>query len=179
MYEAMDMGPAAILEIAVMPRGATFSNVMGSNMVMGRIAWKPQNMFDYVPTSTQEKPGSHSATDTNKEDEINGYTPVSLSGRDRNDAFQSEFQSKVGGLQPQINAIVRRVLDGRILRPAEDGSTTSDTNSDGDSGETTSGDSTTRELSLAAMEAEELASLGLCPVRGALLYGPPGCVSRR
>ena len=38
-----------------------------------------------------------------------------------------------------------------------------------------SADNTAKQLSLAALEAEELASLGLTPVRGLLLYGPPGC----
>lgn len=34
---------------------------------------------------------------------------------------------------------------------------------------------TQQQLALAAMEAEELELLGLTPVRGLLLYGPPGC----
>jgi vesicle-fusing ATPase len=36
-------------------------------------------------------------------------------------------------------------------------------------------DETTAELAVAALEAEELSVLGLTPVRGLLLYGPPGC----
>jgi vesicle-fusing ATPase len=64
--------------------------------------------------------------------------------------------------QPQIDAIVRRVLDGRVIRPAQE-----DANA--------VKDETTTALSIAAMEAEELAILGLTPVRGLLLYGPPGC----
>jgi vesicle-fusing ATPase len=36
-------------------------------------------------------------------------------------------------------------------------------------------DDTSRQLSLAALEAQELAVLGLTPVKGLLLYGPPGC----
>ena len=34
---------------------------------------------------------------------------------------------------------------------------------------------TQAQLSMAAIEAEELELLGLAPVRGLLLYGPPGC----
>jgi vesicle-fusing ATPase len=86
---------------------------------------------------------------------------MSLSGKQRNEAFCSDFQSTVGGLQPQIDAIVRRVLDGRVIRPADADDRTKD--------------GTAAELALAAMESEELALLGLTPVRGLLLYGPPGC----
>jgi len=165
MYEAVDMGPAALLEVVVMPLGQKMANVMGNNMVLARIVWKPQQMFSLVES---EKTSGNSNMKEDK-DMIRGYTPVSLSGRERNEAFQSDFRSSVGGLQPQINAIVRRVLDGRVIRPAEEGAIGGGQNS-----KTTTGDSTTTELALAAMEAEELALLGLTPVRGLLLYGPPG-----
>ena len=168
MYESVDMGPAAVLEVVVMPRGQELmsansrsrsSSIMSNNMVVQSIVWKPQQMFSFVQ---QQETGDI----TGEDDLIRGYTPVSLSGKERNEAFQSDFQSTVGGLQPQIDAIVRRVLDGRVIRPAEDDSTGVNA---------TSGDSTTTELALAAMEAEELALLGLTPVRGLLMYGPPGC----
>ena len=67
-------------------------------------------------------------------------------------------------MSDEINQIVRRVLDGRVLRPADEDDSVGD-----------EGDSTNAELSAASMEAEELAALGLSPVRGLLLYGPPGC----
>jgi vesicle-fusing ATPase len=100
---------------------------------------------------------------------MSGYSPSSLSGKDRNEAFRSDFRSTVGGLQPQIESIVRRVLDGRVIRPAEEAS------QGGDDTAASGGDETTTELSMAALEAEELSLLGLSPVRGLLLYGPPGC----
>ena len=169
MYESVDMGPAAVLEVVVMPRGQELmsarnsrkrsSSLMSNNMVVQSIVWKPQQMFSFIQ---QQETGDNNG----EADLIRGYTPVSLSGKERNEAFQSDFQSTVGGLQPQIDAIVRRVLDGRVIRPAEDDSTGVNA---------TSGDSTTTELALAAMEAEELALLGLTPVRGLLMYGPPGC----
>ena len=91
---------------------------------------------------------------------------ASLSGKERNDAFKDDFRSAVGGLSPQIEAIVRRVLDGRVLKPADEDE------------RMTNGSSTgmmENNLSEASLEAEELALLGLTPVRGLLLYGPPGC----
>jgi len=164
MYEAVDMGPAAVLEVIIMPRGQELShNDMGENMVVGSIPWKPQQMFDFVKSPNDTDNSQNRNSDDNL---IRGYTPISLSGKERNEAFQSDFQSAVGGLQPQIDAIVRRVLDGRVIRPAEVDSTGVNA---------TTGDSTTTELALAAMEAEELSLLGLTPVRGLLMYGPPGC----
>ena len=47
---------------------------------------------------------------------MNGI-PISLAGQSRSDAFKSDFQTSVGGLQNEIDAIVRRVLDGHVLRP--------------------------------------------------------------
>jgi vesicle-fusing ATPase len=55
-----------------------------------------------------------------------------------------------------VEAIVRRVLDGRVIRPvSDDGSGTLD-------------ESRTR-------DARAMLELGLNPVKGLLLYGPPGC----
>jgi len=53
-----------------------------------------------------------------------------------------DFPSAVGGLQPQIDAIVHRVLDGRVIRPA----VTDDTEQD----------ATMAEIALALIESEEL-----------------------
>jgi len=88
-----------------------------------------------------------------------------LSGRQRNEAFTDNFKSSVGGLSTQIESIVRRVLDGRVIRPADPDDTTPYTpNSPPPSSLTT-----------ASLESSELSLLGLTPVRGLLLYGPPGC----
>jgi hypothetical protein len=74
----------------------------------------------------------------------------------------------LGGLQPQIEAIGRRVLDGRVIRPAKDESASSGHNN-------FTNNHRSINLPLAALEAKELELLGLTPVRGLLLYGPPGC----
>ena len=158
MYEALDMGAAAVFEIFLLQRGQAWGSQMSydGDMVVKNIVWKPKQMLDYV----REKSDEDGATDNL--DYVSGYTPISQYGKERNQAFESDFRTSVGGLQPQIDAIVRRVLDGRVIRPAQEDDNAVE-------------DETTTALSIAAMEAEELAILGLTPVRGLLLYGPPGC----
>ena len=166
MYEGVDMGPAAVFEIGLLPPQLSIqdsdknmlTNVFGGGMYMsGDFGWRPQDMFGY-------------AKDDNDDVSYNGdnadlyYSASSMSGRQRNEAFRSDFQSTVGGLQTQIDAIVRRVLDGRVIRPAQD-----------DNEEREGQDEVSQQLSTASLEAEELKVLGLTPVRGLLMYGPPGC----
>ena len=75
-------------------------------------------MFRYVVDDEDDKRRNGSA-----EDDGGGKTTTSssslLQGKDRNDAFASDFRSRVGGLGRQIDNIVRRVLDGPVIRPAE------------------------------------------------------------
>lgn len=169
MYEGVDIGPAAILEVLLLPRGQVLYDASSggsySDMVVQNLVWKPQDIFDavYYNVIATEGRGSLSEADATSYSTL-GYTPISQSGKDRNEAFESDFKEAVGGLRPQIDAIIRRVLDGRVLRPAQE----DNGNSNG------SIDATSTALSVAAMEAKELAVLGLTPVRGLLLYGPPG-----
>ncbi len=163
MYEAVDMGAAAVLEVTLLPIGKTapnlFNSKRGGDMALGRLNWPPTDMFS-LETEEKEDVNDIGTLDSS----LSGSTPMSLSGRERNDAFAQDFKVSVGGLSDEINQIVRRVLDGRVLRPADEDDSVGD-----------EGDSTNAELSAASMEAEELAALGLSPVRGLLLYGPPGC----
>jgi hypothetical protein len=163
MYEGLDIGSAAVLEIVLLPREQSLTELMSycRDVVIQNFAWKPQNIFGTVGDTLSRRSRVNGTTDTSL-DVVSGYTPISQAGKDRNDAFQSDFREAVGGLQPQIDAVVRRVLDGRVLRPAQE-----------DHGATDE-DQTISALKMAAMEAEELAVLGLTPVRGLLLYGPPG-----
>jgi len=177
-YEAVDMGPACVLELSLLPKmryGEQTRQSTEEDMMINRFAWSPQSMFRYID--------NEQATQI---DEINGEstsldgTPASLQGKDRNDAFSNSFTSRVGGLQPQIDAIVRRVLDGRIIRPAEvdnSGNLLSykEAKQQLNDDELSSLDNAAKQVSMAALEAEELAMLGLAPIRGLLLYGPPGC----
>ena len=123
-------------------------------MALGRLNWSPTDMFSL---SEDAEDGIEVGTLDNF-----GSTPMSLSGKDRNAAFANDFRSSVGGLGNEVAMIIRRVLDGRVLKPADEDDAVGD-----------EGDSTNAELSVASMEAEELAALGLSPVRGLLLYGPP------
>jgi len=177
-YEAVDMGPACVLELSLLPKmryGEQTRESTEEDMMINRFAWNPQSMFRYIDNE-QATPS----------DEVNGEntsldgTPASLHGKDRNDAFSNSFTSRVGGLQPQIDAIVRRVLDGRIIRPAEVDSSGNllsykEAKQQLNDDELSSLDDAAKQISHAALEAEELAMLGLSPVRGLLLYGPPGC----
>ena len=158
-YDAVDMGAAAVLEITLLNKGQSLTtDTTFSDMTLNRIAWKPQKIFGFLEEEDES---------SKMEDEalLLGSLPSALSGKSRNEAFKSDFVSTVGGLQPQIDSIVRRVLDGRIIRPAE---VVDNTAVEGE-------DETTVELANASADAEELALLGLTPVRGLLLYGPPGC----
>ena len=71
--------------------------------------------------------------------------------------------------------IVRRVLDGRVIRPVDEDSGSFIEEQMKNNVEDSLLTKTTGELTQAALEADELALLGLTPVRGMLLYGPPGC----
>lgn len=157
------MGPAAILELTLLPRlWQDLPTIFDKNILMGgscgdmtmshaAFGWDPSNMLHLLPEEENERDGSE---DTNSSDES---VLQSLEGKERNEALKTHFQNSVGGLQPQIDAIVRRVLDGRSIYATQTkvGKDTSMTNQ-------------------ARIEAEELSLLGLQPVRGLLLYGRPG-----
>eukprot|EP01083_Nonionella_stella_P230647 815113_1 len=64
----------------------------------------------------------------NDNEVLSGNSAMNLGGKKRNEAFTNDFQRKVGGLDDQIEVIVRRVLDGRVIRPVEEDS---ETNNDG------------------------------------------------
>jgi len=173
MYDAVDMGPVALLEVILSPQGAlTPIAERGGDMTINRIMWSPEKMFGFLQKDDEE------SKDTDLLNDIllmGGDIPMTLSGKERNEAFTSDFQSSVGGLAPQIESIVRRVLDGRVIRPADDKNINGSTNSSLSNDSSIEQDKISADLSVAAMEAEELALLGLTPVRGLLLYGPPGC----
>ncbi|KAL3911223.1 MAG: hypothetical protein SGILL_007366 [Bacillariaceae sp.] len=166
MYDGVDIGSAAVLEILLLPRGQTLPELSTycDDMIIQNMVWRPQQMFAAASNSAKNGTASSTNGDANDMvDFVSGYTPISQAGQDRNAAFESDFKEAVGGLQSQIDAIVRRVLDGRVLRPAQE-----------DNGNYVEKDEMTTALTTAAMEAQELAVLGLTPVRGLLLYGPPG-----
>ena len=162
MYQGVDIGSAAVLEVVLLPRGKSLQGALKGSMVIQGFGWDPHEIFDFV--SEDKDNNTKDDEETSESNNLSGYSPASLSGQERNEAFRSNFQSSVGGLQAQIDAIVRRVLDGRIIRPAD---------VDNENDESME-DKTSSELAANALEAEELALIGLTPVRGLLLYGPPG-----
>jgi vesicle-fusing ATPase len=186
-YQAVDMGPCAIFEISLSGKKEepdTHGNDKGreGEMKLMRIDWSPLKMFSYSPRSGNGLNGSINGDDKEDDsDKLMGNSAMNLGGRKRNEAFSNDFKSAVGGLNDQIEIIVRRVLDGRVIRPVEEDSASTSTiaSAGADSSESDDGSSlvemTDGELNQAALEADELALLGLTPVRGLLLYGPPGC----
>jgi hypothetical protein len=126
--------------------GIPFASVASSHSAFG---WDP-SMLQLLPDKEDQN---------NTEEEVSSDASVfrSLEGKERKDALAAHFRSSVGGLQPQIDAIVRRVLDGRSIYS------------------THTEDGTARTaINRSRLEAEELLLLGLQPVRGLLLYGLPG-----
>jgi vesicle-fusing ATPase len=192
-YQAVDMGPCAILEISLSGKkeetvaseedrdesmsrraGNSGSGIDGrGEMQLSRIHWDPMKMFVYMENTSNGEANNGNSLSTSEQDALlMGNLAMNLGGKKRNEAFTSDFKSAVGGLNHQIDVIVRRVLDGRVIRPVDEDSvlTPSSSGADGSLESRTEG-----ELTQAALEADELALLGLTPVRGLLLYGPPGC----
>jgi len=198
-YQALDIGSAAIIEVFVLPLGkdmtshTSFVNTpsggipshtrglsLTRSIVVDNIPWNPNQIFFNLPNADDifNKQEEEDEDDNNSQGKNLGiYSPMNLSGKNRNDAFVSDFTNAVGGLRPQIDQIVRRVLDGRVIRPAEDDDETyvGDFNSLYNTWTTTSSSKSPTLLQQVSLEAEELMALGLQPVRGLLLYGPPGC----
>jgi len=163
MYSSVDIGSAALLEIILAPRGQVLpidETASYSDMVVKNFVWKPQEIFDTIHEEKKIIIGNEE--DPDQIDVVSGHIPISQAGKNRNDAFEADFKVAVGGLQPQIDAIVRRVLDGRVIRPA------------GEDDGLIEQDEMTTALNTATLDAKELAILGLTPVRGLLLYGKPG-----
>jgi vesicle-fusing ATPase len=164
-YEALDMGPAAVLEITLLPKlWQDLPTVFDKSTIMGdkrgdmtisdaAFGWDPSKMLKLLPEYQDSDDLSMQESGSSSEEGIFG----TYEGEQRNVALRSHFQSRVGGLQSSIDAIVRRVLDGRSIYAQ---SIHSDGGSDA--------------IKKAQSEAQELALLGITPVRGLLLYGRPG-----
>lgn len=161
-YEALDMGSCAVIEFIILPKGETmpslFTNQRHDDMALSQIVWSPLQMFKLFSNADEETVGLNSRKALHEEDDATN-SAVGLSGKERNEAFETSFTSSIGGLRPQIEMIVRRVLDGRVLKPAEEELENEDDWSPNN------------DLAQASLEADALEALGLTPVRGLLLYG--------
>lgn len=156
------MGPCALVEVLVLPKGLSLPLLSqeGNEMSLSQMRWNPNLMFDFFYENTTSNGMIEKDVDDNFA-EVDDSSLAEMSGMEHVDMLQSSFTSSVGGLQTQIQAIVRRVLDGRVVQPA---------NEIRPAGEIIADSHEQRRK-----EAETLTALGLQPVRGLLLYGPPGC----
>ena len=147
-YEAVDMGACGILEVIIVPKGLKVDPLSENDghMALTHLGWDARKMISFWDPSD--------ALDESEE-EVEDDPVLSLAGRERNDFMKDSFREQVGGLEPQIDSIVRRVLDGRVYLSNDDDDV--------------------KLGSQSLLEAKELESLGLSAVRGLLLYGPPGC----
>lgn len=172
-YEALDMGPACVLELLIQPKARPISSLYNyqqlpfvtddspnnqyenqNDMVLSNLGWRSKDMFSFHKKKSKKASSAPKQTNFLSTDQLSSSSSTTtalietlptLKANERNEAFETTFQSKVGGLQPQIQTIIRRILDGRAINNKQ-----------------------------AIEEAKELALLGLTPIRGLLLYGKPG-----
>jgi len=111
-------------------------------------AFDPQWLFSFPPetsntTLTTADIGNNGNETTTSSDQ---YTENEDFGSV--EEIETTFSTVLGGLQPEIQSIIRRVLDGRRRGAGGSGSSS---------------------------ELQTMLDFGLSPVRGLLLYGKPGC----
>jgi hypothetical protein len=172
-YQAVDMGFCLLMEFILLPKGLELplltdtdtlnldacGNIAQQEMMIGRIPWNPDHILDFGEKNKSSD--SDSSSSSVPQAEAESPTDAQQSDVEQDGSkLESTFATAVGGLQPQIEEIVRRVLDGRVIRPVGEGVSNSTS---------ISLDRTRRQ------EMEVLLELGLQPVRGLLLHGPPGC----
>jgi vesicle-fusing ATPase len=168
-YQAVDMGFCLLMEFTLLPKGLEqpllkdIDDTIPQEMMIGNIPWNPDHILDFGETNgssdSDNDSGSSSSSDPQ---EVDSPTDAQQLDVQRDDSkLESTFATAVGGLQPQIEEIVRRVLDGRVIRPVASEGASNNTSISLDR--------------IRRQEMEVLLELGLQPVRGLLLYGPPGC----
>jgi hypothetical protein len=178
-YDALDIGSCALLEIILLPKGLAMPLLVDDG---GCSATPPHDM---IITSFPWTPEDFLVRGKAEEELIQARQEEGPSKRDvsnDNDGLQvwdleTSFCT-VGGLQPQIEQIVRRVLDGRVVRSVSEleAEAAIANNNDGDTTTERSSSGAARELDqVRRQEMQDLLELNLQPVRGLLLHGPPGC----
>jgi vesicle-fusing ATPase len=165
-YQAVDMGFCLLMEFTLLPKGlqqplmTDSDDTIPQEMMIGNIPWNPDHILDFGEHNGSSDNDNGSSSDPQEVESPTDAQQSDVFERDGS-KLESTFATAVGGLQPQIEEIVRRVLDGRVIRPVA---------SEGVSNSTSiSLDRSRRQ------EMEVLLELGLQPVRGLLLHGPPGC----
>jgi vesicle-fusing ATPase len=162
-YSALDIGPCAVMEITILPKGLRMDSLRHAStqtvssqleeiplepvfrseyqdmVAIQATMCDPRFLFDFPVASTNTtKNAAMQAQNVTPSHAENSCTIVDVKTR---------FSTTLGGLQPQIDSIIRRVLNGRVNPDTSERST----------------------------ELQTLLDLGLSPVKGLLLYGLPGC----
>ncbi|CAB9515427.1 AAA ATPase forming ring-shaped complexes [Seminavis robusta] len=174
-YEAIDAGVAVFMEVLILPKGLSLpllddNDEEGSKSAttISQMKWNPNHMLDLVSEQEAEQAAAALAANASEPNPGNAQI-LSSSGNEYINHMESSISASVGGLRPQIDSIIRRVLDGRALVAAADADATTA------SGATTINPPQSAGAdSVRRREMEALLGLGLSPVRGLLLYGPPG-----
>jgi hypothetical protein len=132
-YEAIDAGPCAFMEVLILPKGLTLPLLMESKdnnakisldisehtmeMTIAQMKWNIHEMLELVSGEEDEDLLTDESQDSSTTNNISQSSL--LMGKDYVDHLESAFTVSVGGLQPQIDSIVRRVLDGRVVASTE------------------------------------------------------------
>ena len=155
VYEGIDMGPSALIDVTLLPAQAKMPllDKSGGDMFSCRPGWNTSGLFVKAEMVDKEK------TENNRKGQCDPTSPqLLMAGKQRADYFSASLSKVIGGMGPAIGQIIRRALSGRTVVDAA----------------SSLSESSNGEALYAHFEAEELISLGLAPVRGMLLYGPPG-----
>ena len=158
-YQAVDMGPCLVLEVELLPKGPELA-MMGCADTPSSLSATgiPLAMASHVlPLDSVLQLASK---DRVQDDDDDSATTTDAAAMEVCD-LEDYFCSSTGGLRRQIDEIVRRVLDGRVVKPADESMANTDTSAELDR--------------LRREEMKGLMELGLHPPKGLLLYGPPGC----
>jgi SpoVK/Ycf46/Vps4 family AAA+-type ATPase len=140
------------MELTILPKGLeaplVYEEKGSTEMAIAQVQCNPDLLF-HIPEEVDNTKANQTMIQSI---ESSIETDLLLASEmDYIEGLETSFTSVVGGLQKEVEAIVRRVLDGRAMTLK-------------------SGEAEVRAKDLQAM-----LDLGLTPVRGLLLYGPPGC----
>lgn len=115
-YEALDVGPAAILETIILPKGLVLASMHDdeaeSEMALSNLGWDPNGLFDFFEPSTSSNTTEDALTEGQREGSEHAKDAA---GTDQGTVLETTLSSSVGGCRDQISEIVRRACQGRAL----------------------------------------------------------------